>query len=228
MFNKCCLTLILSYSFFCFSEHIVIEETSGETHVIEFQPTDSFLSVMESIETHIQSKSETNLINEPVQSSDPIKMIIKRLNRKITVNAAKVPPRDYYRFYSPQEKNDLHELLKSLSEDSLLTLGFSKKSLQQISNRLFYLHPFQTLVTILNDPQLTHYIHKIRQRGVIWNDLFDQFSNALNEENRKANLLPFTNDFAYQVDLDEVYILPSLRDRDWLEFFDTLLATHPI
>ncbi len=133
-------------------------------------------------------------------------------------------PRDYRVTMNDAEKNDLHYILDVLGNDSIVSIGFKKGYIKDVGSSIAHIHPLQILIEMLNDPVNNLNLHKIRQRPSLWEALLSDYVYLLDDENLSKNVLPYIDEFSYQLDIDPASILASVEQGNWMEFIELLLA----
>lgn len=196
------------------AERLVVEEPCGKQHVIEFHPATPFLDVLNSIKQYLPPKEALNQ------------------NPSLVVRPLKAPslnaPRDFYTQITEQERRDIRYLLDYLAHSSLFSISTSKKSLQKIAKQLDHLHPLHVLSVIYTDPELLSFLHKIRNRTLVWSELFDEYSDSLNEESNFGNIVSHAEEFANSIHIHPFHISSAMHERNWKEFFEILFEAHPM
>lgn len=137
---------------------------------------------------------------------------------------ALLAPRDYHFHMTPVNKKDLKYMLDILANYSMVSIGFKKNSIEAAGNRIAHIHPLRTFIEMLNDVENNINIHKIRARSVIWETISARYAEALDEEDSFGNVYPHTKDFSREINILPTAIQSTVQKRNWIEFFDLLLA----
>lgn len=136
---------------------------------------------------------------------------------------ALLAPRDYETRMTDSEKMDLHYILDTLANSSMMTIGFKKKYVEQASSRIAHIHPLRIMIEMLNDPINNVNLHRIRQRSMIWSALSEQYAETLDEENNLGNVMPHLFDFCHELNIAPSYVQAAFEKAAWDEVFELLL-----
>lgn len=209
--------LVLLLPMALLSKEMTLLHSTGESYSFEIDEADPFLDVVERIQTHYQNlESKNDFLNFEVSTAG------------ITVRSKKTTWRDYSHSVSKQDKKDIHYIITTLANDSLISIGTSRSSLKKAGERIDYLHPFRFLMAIFTDEELKAGAHAIRDRGGwTWDGFTDGIIGSLKEESARNNVLEFVPDFAHKVKIDSSLILPLLEKGKWQEFVNILIDKIP-
>lgn len=136
--------------------------------------------------------------------------------------------RDYNLSVTKKEKQDISEIIKALSQKSLLSLAASRSELKKIGNRIDHLHPLRFLSTLLTSEELKTGLHKIRERGWVWEEFSSDLVKNLDKEHSNNNLKEeYLADFAKRVGIDLNEIKSPIHNKAWKQFIDLLIDRIP-
>lgn len=139
-------------------------------------------------------------------------------------------PRIYYEMVTPEEKEDVRYILKSMATKSWTELLGSRSSLNRAGDRIDHIHPLRFLYTIFSDEQMRGCLHSIRfsDRKQIWKSFFTGLEESLEEESQKNNMtLEFIHDFAKLLKINVASVHDLIKNRQWPELVDALLKLLP-
>lgn len=136
--------------------------------------------------------------------------------------------RDYEVGPTPSQVADIHYIVTTLADKSLISILTHKSELEAAGARIEMLHPFQFLKVIFLDEKLKVAIRNLRRKGWVWEDFFDGLKSSLIEEKNRGNLSDFhIQDFASAVGLDVNVIYYPIQQGHWGTFFDLLITQIP-
>jgi len=218
------------------AEELHIRTPSGENVTVEVDPTDSFVNVINQIETFIldgdQEEEDLQNLNfyayqdEAVEQNQGFRFLFDFKMGKET--AAKKVTRDYYAGVSTSQKQDIRYIVTTLGTNAWYELLKKKSSLEAAGDRIDSVHPLRFFGYIFTDEELKAGIHSIRTNSKVWKKFFNGFSTSLDEETDKKNMTnAFIQDFANTVGIDVNAIQSSLQQRRWVNFVDILLEKIP-
>lgn len=193
----------------------------GESFEVEVEESEPFLGVLDKIHSYYDkcekhSSPQSSLLSFDVSSVG------------ITVRSKQLNWRDYAVPASRYDKKDIHFIITTLANDSLIGIASSRSSLKRAGERIDYLHPFRFLMTIFSHEELKAGAHAIRDRGgLVWNGFTDGIVGSLKEESANKNVLQFVPDFAKKLKIDPALILPSLEKGKWIDFVNILIDKIP-
>jgi len=137
-------------------------------------------------------------------------------------------PRDYSAPVTRQERDDIHYIVTSLADKSLITIAFIKGDLEAAGDRIDHIHPLRFLMTVFTDEEMKVGIRNIRGRGWIWKHFISGIKDSLATETNIGNMKnEHLIHFAKTVELDVNKIFPSVQIQNWDGFIDTLIAEIP-
>lgn len=218
------------------SKTITLLNSSGESVEFEVDPSDQFLDIVEQIQFYFQTNEthhEENQAQKIESGRDDREPFSHQLNfamshAGITIRAKKTNWRDYDAPVTKKEKEKISYIIRTLANDSLISIGSSQSSLKKAGNNIDHLHPFRFLITVFTDEELKAGVHAIRDRGGwIWSGFIEGITGSLDDEGKNNNLIPFTSDFAKEVKINSDLILPSLKQGKWENFINILIDKIP-
>lgn len=196
------------------AEVIAVKSPSGETFMCEVNPEESFMKVMQEIETQIGNPElgvEYTCVVDFTAQTAPVKN-----------------GRDYFRPVSSAEMKDINYIVKTLASSSWTKLWSSKSSLKEAGDRIENIHPLRFLLCIFMDEELKGGIHAIRDRKKIWKEFFSGLSDSLEKESNIGNLQSYyIQDFANTVKIDAAQIRSPIQQHKWTDLLDLLIALIP-
>lgn len=137
-------------------------------------------------------------------------------------------PREYTCDVTPEEKCDIHYVVTSLANKSLISIALMKGSLESAGDRIDHVHPLRFLMTIFTDEELKVGIRNIRGRGWIWNAFISSIKDTLSTEDGLGNLKDeYICHFAQVVGIDYNRIYPFIVAQDWDGFVEVLIHEVP-
>lgn len=135
--------------------------------------------------------------------------------------------RDYWAPVSEVEKEDLSYIINLMGMGSLTKIIKSQSSLKRAGKRIDHLHPFNFLLTIFLDDEMTVSIHAMKSRSWVWDEFLSGVKGSLETEAKNGNLLAYVDDFANQLQVSAELLLPSIEKQDWTELVKVLLKALP-
>jgi len=198
-----------------------ITTAKGEEYVLEFQPEETFQSVVETV---------NHCLAEDASEEKTIRMDFSVAESGITVKAygCKAPPRNYNVPLSSQEKKDLTFILKTLANNSLVKIAKEKSNLKKAGDRIDNLHPFKFLEAVFTDEELKVCIRNIEGKSWVWTEFRDGLTSSLAKEAAAGNLKPeYIQSLAQTLNIDINSILPTIQDKNWSKLVTDLIAIVP-
>lgn len=202
------------------AKQIVVESHIGETYVFQVEPHDSFLEVMDAIQSCLDDKDGSEERYQEFRihmNADLIKMAKK----------VRALPRNYEGGVSPVESADIFYIVKTLSSSSLPKIKSAESSLKKAGDRIDHVHPFHFLSCVFNNEELKVCLRNLQGRSWVWKDFLSGVVEALTEENARNNVLPYVQDFAANIGVDIKVILPLVQAGRWEKFINTLIEVIP-
>lgn len=139
------------------------------------------------------------------------------------------PPRDYWSPITPQEKKDLSELVRTLSNEKHLTLLGKKSELEAIEGRIVHLHPLKFLTIIFTDDALKACMKNMEGKAIVWKRFQSETVNSLTKENNAGNLTADQiNDFAAKIGMKSADIASYINGQRWEQLITFLIGNVTI
>lgn len=219
--SKCLFvfSIILNVGVAAYANEVFVNTQDGETFVFEADPNES-LSMLE------------KRISALIDSEDFI-VAIPSKKKEWGQEASKQGgylgyPRSYQNEVKPHEKDDIHFIVTSLADKSLITIAFMKGDLEAAGDRIDHLHPLRFLMTVFTDERLKVGIRNIRGRGWVWNHFVGGLKECLATETSIGNMKPdYISDFARAVQIDFNRIYPSVLAQNWDNLIEILIHEIP-
>lgn len=224
------LSLVLPISLV--ATEVSVIGSNGEIAKFNLNAEDRFEEVINYIDQSlaILDADSDNRLADNSDFPKEIQLNLVLASNKMDVKAAKKvsTARNYWAPLTAKENDDLHYILDTLAQASLLKIGKSKSSLKKAGDRIDHIHPLRFLLAIFSDEQLKADIHAMRNRGWIWSEYMDGLSRTLNQEAQAGNLKPeFIQNFAATLGIDPNAITPLIQSSQWSALVDTLINTIP-
>lgn len=220
------ITAIFVFAGFCLNaEEVIVTPSSGESFILDVDPTESFLDVVEEIQNHLVNSGlnqENDLDEEQLSFSYTLGVpgiFIKR--------AKPAGPRNYGASVNASEKENIRYIIRSLAKYNWAQLAKEESSLKKAGDKITHIHPFRFLQSIFTDEELKTGLFVIRNKSLVWSDYYDGLKKSLNEESDLNNLVQFTPDFANNIGVNVNLILPYVQTRQWSVLIDVLIANIP-
>ena len=213
------------------SHTITIENFSGEKIELGLDTNDRFLDVLGKIQTYFQEEmlvtegQENDLTSSELSFSHPY-WSLHVSHAGLTARAKKW--RDYQVSVSREEKEDIRFIVRTLAWKQVWEIWNQQDSLEKAGDRIKHLHPLRFCFVLFSDEELKAGVAAIRDRTKkIRDGFFDGITGSLKEEASRKNLLPFVEDFAKKLNIEEKWIYPSLEKGQWKEFVNILIDKIP-
>lgn len=136
-------------------------------------------------------------------------------------------PRDYSCGVTANEKENIHFIVKTLADKSLIVIAKERYSLEAAGDRIDHVHPLNFLLVIFSDEEMKVAIRNIRGKGWVWSNFLGGLKDTLNAESQIKNILPYVNDFAAKLNIDPNLILPAIQSKNWDLLVDQLIHYIP-
>ncbi|MBS0624082.1 MAG: hypothetical protein JSS62_05615 [Verrucomicrobia bacterium] len=137
-------------------------------------------------------------------------------------------PRDYRRPVSQEEQHDIHFIVTTLANRSLVAIGFSKAELEKAGARVDHVHPLRLLIAIFTDEELKVGIRNMRGKGWVWNQFIGNLKYVLNSEKSLGNVTDeYICDFAQTVGISADLLFPYVDVNNWEGMVDSLITYIP-
>lgn len=204
-----------------FAQELVIEDPVEKNLVIEVQPEDSFLEVMDFITHHFRSNEiqegaesvesqQSFTIDVQISSSGMHEIVAKKANNK----------RDYY-VLGAQDIADITYIVTSMASKEFWELNPHK--MNKAGSRVEHVHPLRFLICIFSDPNMSVCMRNIKGKTLVWKEFLKGITGSLAKEHKAKNVLPYVDDFAIQVKADPNKIRPFLNAEDFTGFVSCLI-----
>ncbi len=137
--------------------------------------------------------------------------------------------RDYSKLVTPEEKDIIHYILKTISQKSIAYLLANRSSIEKSGVRIEDLHPLRFLECIFSDEELKTYIHGVKSRGGwVWKDFIKELKGSLEEETMIGNMTDaILINFSCVLNLDINLFYDLVRNYKWDKFIKVLLDEIP-
>lgn len=217
----CLAALITVFPVMGFSSLVVVESAAGESLPIEIAE-ESFADVVEII------RESLRVIEGDEAFGGGIELDFSRSSATIFARAVKKSSkRNYYASVSSEEKSDIHHIVKTLANESLIKIKKMESSLVKAGDRINHIHPLKFLGYIFSDEELIICMHNLQGRRWVWKRFLSDTIEAIEEEVERENILSFAPEFADKINLDLDLILPSMKEGRWVKFIDILIDKVP-
>lgn len=238
--GKICLGLISGLCICAFggAEQIVLENTAGDSYVLEVSSEDSFEEVLEyinqSVEVIEEKSVESQLVHSDLATRKGFRMQVTKegpISVKTMSVAQADPTSANYRNYNAPlidaHKNDIAYIVKTLANESLIKIKSSEGALKKAGDRVDHVHPLQFLYYVFSNEELLVGIRNIQGRSWVGKSFMEGLTKSLNQEGLKGNILPHAKHFAGRLNIDHNKIIPLLKDKQWDKFVNKLIEIVP-
>lgn len=126
---------------------------------------------------------------------------------------------------SSLDKQHIADLISTLDNASLMTLGLKAPRLISIGNTLDHIHPLLFIHVAMTDDDLRARIKRIFTNSIKrivfmnGNGIAEGFGHRLNRESSKKNLEPHLKDFAETLHVPVPFLVELVRKRAWNDLF---------
>lgn len=204
---------------FCAQAQMALMTTQGG-ETIEFEVSEK--ATLEEIALHIDQYNPSHLVINLKADSKVIDFADYEMKKH---GGPLGRPRSYHNELTHTEKKDLHYLITSLANDSLISIAIHRSNLEHAGDRIEHLHPLRFLLTVFADEELKVGLRNIRSRGWIWGDFLGGLKQSLITEASIGNIQKeHIQDFAAKLELDPQYLLPAIDRHQWDEFIEILIT----
>jgi len=203
-----------------YTSEILVDTQDGQTYVLDLNPDESLGEFQ-------------NRISALIEDEEAFIVAVPSKKKKIHPQASRHGgflgyPREYDAQMTQQEKADIHFIVTSLANKSLITIALMKGDLESAGDRIDHLHPLRFLMTVFTDEEMKVGIRNIRGRGWIWNNFIDGLKKTLATEANIDNIKDeYIIHFAQMVELDVNRIYPSIQTQSWEAFIQILITEIP-
>jgi hypothetical protein len=135
--------------------------------------------------------------------------------------------RNYAAIVTSQERSDIHFVVKTLGNDSLLGIKQKESQLKKAGKRIESVHPLLFLTTIFANDELKAAIQNMKGRSWVWKRFLEDLTDNLKEEHHNGNVLPFAEDFAAKIAMDSQVIKAAMIEAKWQKFVIMLIDRVP-
>ena len=221
MKKLCSLFFLLPLSLF--AAHVVVENEGGENYLFEVdlqqESISDFLKTIEGVD----EESLDFLVHIPYVER------VAFWNKKAERHSGESLgyPRDYPGGVNTNEYNDIHFIVKTLADKSLVTIAKERYSLESAGDRIDHVHPLNFLLAVFTDEELKVGIRNIRGKGWVWSNFIAGIKQTLTTESQVKNIMPHLQDFASKLDIAVQLILPAARSQNWDLFVEQLIKNVP-
>ncbi len=197
------------------ASEVLINTEDGYTYVFDVDPEESLSMLQDRISA--LTENEDFIVVVPSRG--------KKWALQATKNGGYLGyPRDYTAEMTQQERDDIHFIVTSLADKSIITIAFIKGDLESAGDRIDHVHPLRFLKLVFTSDEMIVGIRNIRGRGWIWNQFIGGIKNSLATEMDIDNLKDeFILRFAQDVKVDVNRIYPSIHAQDWGGFIEILI-----
>jgi hypothetical protein len=161
-------------------------------------------------------------------AGDNYNVYITNVSRQSYVQSASIR-RDYNSPANPQQVKDITYIVTTLGSAPLKSLYKNEGNLKKVGDRIDMVHPLRFLEVLFSSEELKASAHAVRQRTFfVWGNFFDGLKESLDEEYVNGNLTDAQiADFSSRVGIDPNVIMGPIHNRNWQQFYDTLLREIP-
>lgn len=218
----CLAALLTAFPMMGFSSLVVIESASGQSIPIEIAE-ESFADALEIIR-----ESLTAVGGYEASAGAGIELNFSSSSSTIFARSAKKSSkRNYYASVTSEEKSDIHHIIKTLANESLIKIKKMESSLVKAGDRINHIHPLKFLGYIFSEEELIICMHNLQGRRFVWKRFLNDTIEAIEEEADRGNILSFAAEFAEKINLDPDLIIPSMKEEHWAKFIDILIDKVP-
>jgi hypothetical protein len=137
-------------------------------------------------------------------------------------------PRSYEKELTAAEKNDIHYIMTTLANSSLISIAIHRSSLESAGDRIDHIHPIKFLTHVFTNEELKVAMRNIRGRGWIWGDFSSGVKESLATEAALNNIKKeFIHDLAKKVELHSHVLIDPYQNNNWEELIETLITKVP-
>jgi hypothetical protein len=218
----CALLCILGFTMKMEATEVLIQKLTGESALIEVDLDAVLQQHMEDLGILDASLHRVSLVVEEIDSPESEYTNDKESNDQYTG----------FRFYdqlvSNPERQDIHFIIVTLANKSLVSLLNYKKPLEDAGKRVNHVHPLRFLESIFADEEMKVAMHNVRKRGWVWDDFFKGLAGSLGEESNQNNMTThMVLDFCTNLEISSTEILPLVNMHQWKELIDALIRLVP-
>jgi hypothetical protein len=122
-----------------------------------------------------------------------------------------------------KEAQIIWEIIDTMANKNLLQLGWIKKDMERLGQKITHVHPLRFLGTIFADPHLRECMKEVRSSYLKWNGFLDGLTGRLEEEYKRNNLLPHVSGFAATIKANPEQVRNFLQKKEWEKLVKYLL-----
>jgi len=214
---------------------IAVRTPAGEEFMVEVQPNDTFDEVIKYIENYLSM-----LENEDFDSNAG-DWVLKDSKRDFLLDFMMASTcnfsiqksntgtvRNYDAPLSPEQIKDIHYLVSTLGNSSLIKITSHRSDLEKAGARIDKIHPLKFLSCVFVDEELKASIANMQGRYWVWKKFVQGLSGSFDEEAKNDNMrAECVQDFANTLGIDISLINASIQDRQWGQLIDTLIKSIP-
>ncbi|MEZ5315490.1 MAG: hypothetical protein R3E91_04695 [Chlamydiales bacterium] len=201
-----------------YANEMVVNTRDGKTFLFEFDPSESLAE----IQARITSLTKEAYFFMLSSESEFWKMKTEEHGNYLG------SPRDYSSAVTLEEWSDIHYIVNSLANQSLIAIAFMKTDLEAAGNRIDHIHPLRFLMTVFTDEELKVGIRNIFGRGWIWHHFINGVKDCLDTEANIGNLKDeYVYHFASIVAIHPHKILEPIHEQNWDQLIKILLEEIP-
>ena len=117
--------------------------------------------------------------------------------------------------FSEAEKGIVHKMIIDIAEHNIFELAFHRSEFIKRGEKIRHVHPLRFFGYIFADPQLKKNMTKISESFFKWNGFIDGFSEKIEDEANKNNLMKYLPGFAHHLGIDQDLLAPFIVKREW-------------
>lgn len=124
-----------------------------------------------------------------------------------------------------EQSSAIHEIVTTLGQTSLLSLGFKKSHLKSLGDKLKGIGSLQFLGYIFTHTELKSLMREIQKSSVKWDGLLSGIKPGLEREANSQELFPKLRPFAKALNADYDKLLAEANNHNWDGFVQVLIDT---
>lgn len=235
--KKCVNLVVASMILVCAmcgaEQHIIIENGAGEKQELNIHEDASFADVIRVLDTelYLAERQRDVIDDDTMPAVRSMQMNILVSNQRISVKAGHTSHfptnRDYSAPVTQQNADDIYFIVKTLANESLITIKGKESDLKAAGDRIDRVHPLNFLATIFTNEELKVCIRNLDGRSWVWKDFQKGLIESLTDENASSNVLQFADNFASRIGVDKSIFLKPMKSGDWPKFIKALIEGVP-
>lgn len=207
---------LLFTSSFLTGNEVVVRSPEGELIVLQIQSDDTFLGVVELMNSSVGGCGEYLL---DFMSFSP---------KKLAKKEASPPFKDYSSKVTSSQKKDIKFIVNTLGMNSLVSISSLKSDLKKTGKRIESIHPLRFLGCVFTDEEMKASMQAMEGRSWVWSEFASGLINSLEVEASRDNLKwEFIIDFSTKVGVSTELLGPIIQKRQWDSFISTLIHNVP-